>query len=211
MLALLALGLLGLAPACAGGPALPSGPPGEVTPLPPLPGTPTPVLSPTAPGGATATPGGDALAALRARPLQIPTLAPGAACPTTPAHAIGPNYGPGLGPGPIYAILGAEPVLSYTVNTAFPAPWGGAKTLWAAPQGAAGPVLVRGRQLDGPNVLRFGPDASPAADLAFDPPSGPWDHPSTTRVQAPGCYAFQVDTPAGTTVLVFQARPSPGP
>lgn len=37
-------------------------------------------------------------------------------------------------------------------------------------------------------------------------PIGWRDYPSHTRLQAPGCYAYQVDTRAGTTVIVFLAK-----
>lgn len=35
------------------------------------------------------------------------------------------------------------------------------------------------------------------------------DRPSTTRVRAPGCYAYQVDGTTFSSVIVFGAKPYP--
>ncbi len=51
--------------------------------------------------------------------------------------------------------------------------------------------------------------------LAPEPPvtAGGWrGYPGYTRLQAPGCYAYQVDAPSGSTVIVFRAEgPTVGP
>ena len=74
-----------------------------------------------------------------------------------------------------------------------------------------GPVLIRGRQLDGTHHVRFG--------LAFVPPTelriGSWGNAttapgwgfraSTTRLRAPGCYGYQIDGRTFSRVIVFQA------
>jgi hypothetical protein len=80
--------------------------------------------------------------------------------------------------------------------------------LWAVDGKVPGPVLVRGRQLDGSHLVGFDDPAS--LELVLQPgeavPSGGWrDYPSYTRLRAPGCYAYQVDAPSGSTVIVFRA------
>jgi hypothetical protein len=97
----------------------------------------------------------DAFAALR-RPWAHPSVAPGAACPVAaevqqPDPGLGPLLGNGTG---ATCGLGTGAVLEYespalggnwTDRT-----WGGQKVLWAVDPTVDGPVLVRGRQLDGP-------------------------------------------------------------
>jgi hypothetical protein len=42
---------------------------------------------------------------------------------------------------------------------------------------------------------------------SYEGQSGGWrDYPSFTRVRTPGCYAYQIDTAAGTWSIVFTAR-----
>src|SRR5437660_1526072 len=74
---------------------------------------------------------------------------------------------------------------------------------------------VRGRQLDGPNGLRFGGGNVPATELLFhapgearpDPPNG-WTYEiDNTRVRAPGCYAYQIDGETFSDVVIFRAVP----
>src|SRR5258705_12296897 len=42
--------------------------------------------------------------ALEQRPLQIPHIAPGAACPAAKSHSCSPSFGPGLGDGSAYQV-----------------------------------------------------------------------------------------------------------
>ena len=156
---------------------------------------------------------------LRERPLQLPNLASGAACPRTPDGQVSPAYGPGLGTGPIYPVgLGTNGVLSF----AYPpdpsvefagSDWGGAKVLWVSSPAYRGPALIRGHQLDGPNGLRFGRGIDPSDELRLPQEPGArsigeepgwraW--PSYTRLRAPGCYAYQVDGLDFTEVVVFR-------
>lgn len=84
-------------------------------------------------------------------------------------------------------------------------------------KGCAGDVLrsrgirdgVRGQRLDGPHEVRF--DDPAIVELILEPgldalPGGWRDYPSFTRLQAPGCYAYQVDTETDSTVIVFRAE-----
>jgi hypothetical protein len=85
------------------------------------------------------------------------------------------------------------------------------KAMWAIDPRYAGPVLVRGRQLDGDDVLKFEKGepgfsdytrAHPTAELHE---SGGYVHPSVTRVQTLGCYAYQVDGIGFSYSIVFRA------
>ncbi len=101
--------------------------------------------------------------------------------------------------------------------------WGGQKVLWVIAPSYTGPVLVRGHQLGGSHEVRFNAGLDQlfseeyANDISAIPPlpalrlvrvntDTRWtDWPSTTRLQAPGCYAYQVDGLTFSEVIVFQA------
>jgi hypothetical protein len=165
-------------------------------------------------GGATP----DIWETLRARPLAVPA-ADGGRCPVAVARRVSPDLGPALGDGPVYAVFGAGSVFRYGYGDerdGFQGEWGGEKVLWVAAPDFAGPALVRGRELDGPNEVRFGPGVDPADELRLEPdpgvigsPSGWTNWPSYTRVRAPGCYAYQVDTPDRSYTVVFRAERAP--
>jgi hypothetical protein len=152
------------------------------------------------------------------RPLKVPTLAPGSACP---ASTVGGTLGergnvdapdvPAFGPGPAYPTLGAQSghgELIYSPTGGLDG-WGGTKMLWTVPR-YYGPVVVRGRQLDGPNELRF--DRGPSwtnrlhRDLRLIGPY-PRLNPAATYVLSPGCYAYQVDGRGFSYLIAFEARP----
>lgn len=170
---------------------------------------------PSLTGPTTSASTADGFAALR-RPWVHPPIAAGAICPvTTEVQQPDPALGPLLGTGPARpAGIGTGAILEYespahggnwTDRT-----WGGQKVLWAVDPTVDGPVLVRGRQLDGPNALAFEDPAQPHLRLStgsYEGRAGGWrDYPSFTRVRTPGCYAYQIDTGAGTWSIVFTAR-----
>lgn len=153
-----------------------------------------------------------------ARPLQIPTLTPGSACPATqPSGTLGErgsdaSQAPAFGPGPAYVALGAATsgaVLTF-VWPPTEAPyrgWYGTKALWTIPR-YTGAVLVRGRQLDGDSGLGFdkGPGWSNRVHNALrleGPETGL--HPAATFVRGPGCFAYQVDILRASYLIVFRA------
>jgi hypothetical protein len=135
---------------------------------------------------------------LRRRPLTDLQIAPGKPCPvTTETGRVGPY--PGLGLGPAYPI-GTHNLITMRV----PPPegwgpeWSGTKRVWLLDTRYAARVLVRGRQLDGPNEMRFvlgrpgfteAKVLNPIPELRVEGASSP----SLTRLRAPGCYAYQVD------------------
>ena len=150
------------------------------------------------------------------RSLRVPQLAAGDPCPATPARrnpaATGfPSYL--FGPGPAYPTLGSSSGRASIGLTWSPTEppylgWAGTKVLWAVPR-YAGAVLIRGRQLDGPNEVGF--DVGPQWTWRVHPEIrlvGPeYDlHPAATFVQAPGCYAYQVDTFRSSYLIVFEAQ-----
>jgi hypothetical protein len=147
------------------------------------------------------------------RPLHLPTVAPGAPCPVSPAREVSPAYGVALGPGPAYPVGLAEATLSFTSRD-LPPPWGGNKVIWVIAPRYRGPLLVRGHQLDGPWWVGFDLGRRPLAELPF--PSAKqvgiyrrqWRQTgTTTRVRASGCYAYQIDGTTFSRVVVFRAAP----
>ena len=174
---------------------------------------------------ATGSGSDDPFAALR-RPLHVPRIAAGARCPVSKAHTVSPAFGPGLGPGPVYPIgFDARGTLSF----AYPPPpgsqfagsgWGGQKVLWVGRRTYRGPILIRGRQLDGSNEVRFDlGGGAPLPELAFRAgesrgtsrgAAGWREFPSHTRLRAPGCYGYQIDGTSFSRVVVFRATlPTP--
>ncbi|MGE5434131.1 MAG: hypothetical protein ACM3S3_05025 [Candidatus Doudnabacteria bacterium] len=82
--------------------------------------------------------------------------------------------------------------------------------LWIARRSYRGPVLIRGRQLDGIHNVRFGSGLNPSREMRLrsvgGSSPGSWQNrPSYTRLRAPGCYAWQVDGTTFSRVIVFQA------
>lgn len=158
------------------------------------------------------------------RPLAVPAISPGAPCPTSTMDsrdlasiAAWGDGVPAWGSGPAYPLLSnidGRPVLFfvYPPPPAYGTEWGVAKFPWFTARNYRGRVLVRGRQLDGPNEIQFvdgrprfsGQNiANPVPDLRLqDDPAG---HPSLTRLRAPGCYAYQIDGWRLSRLIVFEA------
>ena len=142
---------------------------------------------------------------LAARPLQLPAVTAGARCPTSSTRPI-PGTAPGAGGGPVYAV-GTNPL---------PIDPRGAKVLFTAAPEYKAPALIRGRRLDGPEVIRFTSNGSAVwEELRFPTNTGVtsehselgWrDLPSDVFVTTPGCYAYQVDGVGFTTTIVFEAN-----
>lgn len=167
------------------------------------------------------------------RPLTLPVLPAGDECPVSASRRLPAGGGfsdafSAVGPGPVY--LTGDGAVSF----AYPPPedssyagseWGGQKIIWAI-EGYDGPLLIRGAQLDGEHAVRFdhylgavgyaggAGDGVPYADLAYPGEQGAAGdtlrtYPSALRLQAPGCYALQVDGTDFSETIVFQARLAP--
>jgi hypothetical protein len=147
---------------------------------------------------------------LRRRPLTDRRIASGEPCPVTTETGQVGAY-PGLGPGPAYPI-GTGSVI--TIRIPPPVGWGpewsGTKRVWLLDTRFVARALVRGRQLDGPNEMRFVLGIpgfteqklfNPVRELRLEGTS-----PSLTRVREPGCYAYQVDGRTFSYLVIFEAR-----
>jgi hypothetical protein len=160
------------------------------------------------------------------RPLDLPSVAPGAACPRTAGGRPNPDVAIALGRGPAYPVLGFEG------NQIPPAPQalvplhsedrkGNAywhKTLWAVDPRYDGPILIiRGGGIDPPRSLWFVVPSGTASrsqrrvrELYMPAErSKSWRYGvSVTILPGPGCYALQVDGTTFSEVIVFEARRS---
>lgn len=185
-----------------------------------------PACIPTSPAPIATVPTGSALTIsptspavdYQARPLQLPSLAAGQACPRQTPQLITERFGSALGAGPVYA---AGFATSGTLGFLDPPPasslfarsdWNGAKVLWFIAPTYTGPVRIRGGRIDASGELRFDQDQPLASDIhiaamsAQETPN--WrDRPSFTRFQSAGCYAYQVDGEDFSYTIVFEAVP----
>jgi hypothetical protein len=132
------------------------------------------------------------------RPLEIEDLRPGDVCPVTPTNAQIPGAANGQGNGPVYPV------------------GGGLTRIWAADPREQGPILVRGRRVDGPGEIRFGEAANlkPELELPLRSfvtwpglPAGWRGFTEYSKVTGPGCYAYQIDTLRASSLIVFRVEP----
>ena len=160
--------------------------------------------------------------ALENKPLHLPHVASGTACPVTPAQQhISPDHQYATGQGPVYLVAEAPmPTVPFTPANGFDpgSPWMASKQFWEIAGTYAGPSLIRGRQIDGSQTLGFngGQGQTTENSRGSEPilrelrllgdPSGQWKTYLTfVRVQTPGCYALQIDMPTASDVIVFDA------
>ena len=154
------------------------------------------------------------------RPLHLPRLKQGARCPVSGidrrvawprAHIFGLS---GIGRGPVYPGLGFQHgVIRATTYAPYGGPWLGEKVFWYVLPSYRGPVLIRGRRLDGRQVLGFNGNRRPDRELRIPPgetvtwqgqPTGSRGVPSAVRVIAAGCYGFQIDGANFSRVVVVR-------
>lgn len=170
--------------------------------------------------------------ALRQRPLHLPTLATGEACPVTPLSqaVINQRHVTGIGNGTIFVTTqnmdadGVQrPVRSDFFRLANT--YRGELVTWYLRLPQPESVLIRGAQLDGPHVLLFdggieqpnfnrnfmGGRTLPQLLISNNPTQGSpvasWT--TATRIASSGCYAYQIDTSSSTLMLVFKAVVEP--
>jgi hypothetical protein len=195
----------------------------------------SPRPSETASNSAGATPL-DAVSGLKARPLRLSRA--GAGCPASAVRPLdltwdGPTGGIGgfaTRQGPLVLLLSEESVpvprvrfhgTLYVHRAVVPlgpssAPgWGALKTVWLSQPAYQGPVLVRGRQLDGSGAVRVG---GVPTTKQFVLPAGPEVNggdgyrPGIAYVwlRRAGCYGFQVDGIGFSHHVVVLVIPSRG-
>ena len=164
--------------------------------------------------------GDDDWAALK-RPFHLPKLAAGAVCPVSRvdrhidwnrAHIFGRS---GIGPGPVYAGLGFQSGrLQATSDVEYSGRWYGQKVFWYVLPRYRGPILIRGRRLDGPQQLGFNGSKTPQSELQIQPQeTASWQGqqrgsrgiPSQVRVRAAGCYGVQIDGTKFSRTIIFKA------
>ncbi len=151
--------------------------------------------------------------ALRQRPLRLPGLSASGECPRSPWA-----FGLAIGEGPVYLPISPDGVVNLGGPLAAEQEDGTYrfKSSWLVSPDYNGPLLIRGRQLDGSGTLRLtGEESSEAADGLLLPPAvegqAPRDEagwtswPTAITLPGPGCYAIQVDGVNLQQVIVFQA------
>jgi hypothetical protein len=145
---------------------------------------------------------------LLARPLKLPVVRSGSACPVTPITSRKVDVVDPRGHGPFY-LGGPMPQGNF--------PWN--KTVWVLNDGARGPVLFRGGRVDGTGSLKFSGNPADKSEIGVTLSSGggvsasfyervidsgPDDaffvYPATR-----GCYALQVDGASFQDVIVISA------
>jgi hypothetical protein len=150
------------------------------------------------------------------RPLHLPTVAPGTACPVSARHAIARKT-TGVGDGPIYAthvdpwsVMFPPPQNSLAVGTG----WSVDKTPFVRKRTFTGPFVIRGGRIDGPGLLGFsGPGGRRpfeafqfAAGRSGAEVAGLTGWPTLVWMTAPGCYAVQVDGKSFSRMIVFRVE-----
>jgi len=150
------------------------------------------------------------------RPLHLPAVAPGQACPVTRTRAM-----KGLG-----TVYGTGPVSITHVNpwrVPFPPQensvaagtgWSADKTPFVLGKRFHGSFAVRGRRLDGPGELGFSGPGGRRPFEAFQFAEGragaeaagyrAW--PAVVWMTAPGCYGFQIDGASFSRAIVFRVE-----
>ena len=150
------------------------------------------------------------------RPLHLPTVAAGAACPVSKIdrrvawsrlHIFG---GFGIGPGPVYPGL-PNGLLWATRDVQYGSRWFGEKVFWFVVPSYRGRVLIRGRRIDAPGRVGFNGTRTPNAELRIEPydtvswkgqPRGSRGVPSGVRILEKGCFAFQIDGTSFSRIVV---------
>lgn len=157
------------------------------------------------------------------RPLRIPTIKRGIPCPVTAqdpkgdlSRIGGPNT-PAWGTGPAYPTTHdtgptGGPVLRFPpgrsrISVFYGSRWSGQKVVWYVDRDAyQGPLLIRGRQVDGMDTLRFDSELVPPREIRVLPESRVRGGATRVRkARSRGCYAYQVDGTSFSSLLVFEA------
>jgi hypothetical protein len=173
--------------------------------------------------GASSVGASDPGAKLR-RPLRIPRFSVGSECRVSHVDSrvrwkrISIFGGSGIGRGPVYPGLGSSNgLLSATRDEQYGGPWFAEKVFWYVLPTYSGPVLIRGRRLDGSQLVRFNGGKLPSSELRIESgetvswqgqPPASRGVPSAVRIVAPGCYGFQIDGTSFSRIVTFMAHPA---
>ena len=128
------------------------------------------------------------------------------------------------GEGPVYGLPYLS-IVSVNGNAEYAHDgWHWNKVVWARDWQYTGPIVIRGRRMDGPATLRFQrmADGRPGPDLAHSSlhvpayttgnrpdtrGTGSWEEIFTwVVVRSPGCYGVQVDGVDFSNVIVFRVH-----
>ncbi len=155
------------------------------------------------------------------RPLDLPEVAPGEACPVSPVDQR-VDWAPinifgvsGIGRGPVYPGLGRKGRLRATSGPNGEG-WFSGKVFWYVKPSYGERVLIRGRRLDGPGSLRFidVDDGGRGRKLRIKrktdvtwhgQPEGSRGEPSGVLFRESGCYGVQIDGTRFSRTVVFRA------
>lgn len=172
-----------------------------------------------------AIPDAEQLSQLYRRKLKLPSLHPGERCPVSRgSREAVPHVGYifcseclffGRGPAYLSSLFFDNPnadVAVMNLDKVFYRDQGAysAKTAWVSRPDYSGPILARGRRLDGDGQLQFHFDSRGIRDLQLAPlrraDASQWSFwPTSLVVPGPGCYGIQIDTTRGTDVVILEA------
>ena len=151
---------------------------------------------------------------LEQRPITLTPLNVGKSCPISVARSAGGfNV---VGDGPIYLV---QPSTVHYGKGVLQNGWHYIKAPWLSSPNYRGTALIRGRQLDGQNELRFqrgGPESTaglPYLQFPVNTGISSPDLQTAWRFQsaslgfgAPGCYGIQVDASGFAETIVIEAK-----
>lgn len=123
------------------------------------------------------------------------------------------GVGHGVGTGPVYPAPFSPDATQQLNNYTVPPGWQGGKHAFLTVPSYRGPALVRGAQLDGPEVVTFASNEIRGAPSLADP-KPELRLPAGTRsvvhsfffLTPPSCYAYQIDGTTFSEIVVFKVR-----
>jgi hypothetical protein len=152
---------------------------------------------------------------LRNRPLRLPVLKAGAACPASEGKEFNLSNVSGVAflSGPEGVLIPQLGDVAHGIVDLAPSDvpgWYGIKTHWLVGPAYTGVVVFRAMSLEGSGPISILSDAEPGAlvigsGVTANGADGWRDQPSGTYVKHAGCYGVQIDGTSFSRQLVFQA------